>query len=84
MQIQNSLEWQSARSELTSNINKLPYDASIRKMLIYIDGLVVELSKLEVEARRTKVKHYTDAQLVKINASIDQVEKIIMLAILML
>ncbi len=83
MKIQNSLEWEQARGELKTQIEKLPYDPSIRRMVKNIDAMVTQLSKIEVEARRTKVSYYRDAQLTKINDAIDDVNKILVIAILL-
>ena len=82
MKIKNSLDWEPVRQELKLQIQKLPYDASIRQMLKNIDVMVAELSKIEVEARRTKVSYYKDAQLTKVNEAIESLDKIIIIAIL--
>lgn len=83
MKIKNSLGWQNARSELKATILKLPYEPSVRQMIKNIDTMVTQLSKIEVEARRTKVECYKNEQLAKVNAAIDDVNKILMIAILM-
>ncbi len=83
MKIKNSLEWEDVRRELKVQIGNLPYDASIRHMVKNIDGMVTELSKIEVEARRTKVSYYKDAQLTKINDAIEALNKILVIAILL-
>jgi hypothetical protein len=84
MKIKNSLEWENVRIDLKFQILKLPYDTSIRQMLRNIDVMVGELSKVEVEARRTKVSYYKDAQLTKVNEAIESLDKIIMIGILMM
>ena len=83
MNIKNSLEWDQVRRELKLQIEKLPYDQSIRKMIKNIDWMVTELSMIEVEARRTKVSYYVDAQLTKINDAISAINKILVIAILL-
>ena len=83
MKIQNSLEWETVRQDLKQQILKLPYDTSIRQMLKNIDTMVADLSRTEVEARRTKVPYYRDAQLTKINDSISAINKILVIAILL-
>ena len=82
MEIKNSLEWQTVRSDYESKIQKLKYDPSVRQMLRNIDTMVVELSKIEVEARRTRVRHYANAQLAKINDSVELLERLLVMAIL--
>ena len=83
MKITNSLEWDQVRRELKAQIEKLPYDPSIRQMVKNIDKMVSELSKIEVEVRRTKVSYYADAQLTKINDAISVINKILVIAILL-
>jgi hypothetical protein len=84
MKIKNSLEWENVRIDLKFQILKLPYDTSIRQMLKNIDVMVGELSKIEVEARRTKVSYYKDAQLTKVNEAIESLDKIIIIGILLM
>jgi hypothetical protein len=84
MKIKNSLEWQTIRSDLKEQIIKLPYDTSIRQMLKNIDSMVDDLSRTEVEARRTKVTYYRDEKLSKVNEAIESLDKIIIIGILLM
>lgn len=84
MKIKNSLEWDPIRQELKQQILKLPYDTSIRQMLKNIDGMVADLSKTEVEARRTKVSYYRDEKLSKVNEAIESLDKIIIIGLMFL
>jgi hypothetical protein len=84
MKIKNSLDWDLVRYDLKQQILKLPYDTSIRQMLKNIDRMVDDLSKTEVEARRTKVAYYRDEKLSKVNEAIESLDKIIMIGILMM
>jgi hypothetical protein len=52
----------------------------LRKLLKNIDGMIETLSRLEVEARRTKNIARSDEQLQKINGAVDTLEKWIMMA----
>jgi hypothetical protein len=83
MKIKNSLEWQTVWSELNEQMHKLPYDTSIRQMLKNIDSMVDDLSRTEVEARRTKVTYYRDEKLSKVNEAIESLDKIIIIGILL-
>ena len=83
MKITNSLEWESVRRELKKSIQSLPYDPQLRLMLRNIDTMVGELSKSEVDARRTKVNYYTQEKLSKINESIVTLDKLIVLGALL-
>jgi hypothetical protein len=84
MKIKNSLEWQTIRSDFKEQILKLPYDTSIRQMLKNIDSMVDDLSRTEVEARRTKVTYYQDEKLSKVNEAIESLDKIIIIGILLM
>jgi hypothetical protein len=68
--------------ELESKISQLDYSPDIRKMLKNIDTMITELSKIEVEARRTKRDTVVKAQLDKINEAVDTVEKWVIMAVL--
>lgn len=83
MKIKNSLEWDLVRYDLKQQILKLPYDTSIRQMLKNIDTMVSDLSRAEVEARRTKVSYYTDEKLTKVNEAIESLDKIIIIGLLL-
>ena len=83
MQLQNSLDWYDARNMLQAQLDTLPYNPDLRKMLKNIDSMVEKLSKLEVDARRTHVEHYTKEQVEKVNSAIDHLEKLILIAKLM-
>ena len=83
MKIKNSLEWDLVRYDLKQQILKLPYDTSIRQMLKNIDVMVNDLSRAEVEARRTKVSYYTDEKLKKVNEAIESLDKIIIIGLLL-
>jgi hypothetical protein len=80
--IKNSLDWPKVRVELESKISQLDYSPDIRKMLKNIDTMITELSKIEVEARRTKRDTVVKAQLDKINEAVDTVEKWVIMAVL--
>jgi hypothetical protein len=78
--ITNSLEWDLYRIKLKDKILDLPYNPDLRKLLRNIDGMIDALSRLEVEARRTKNSTRCDEQLQKINGAVDTLEKWIMMA----
>jgi hypothetical protein len=84
MKIKNSLEWETVRRDLKQQILKLPYDTSIRQMLKNIDRMVDDLSRIEVEARRTKVSYYRNEKLSKVNEAIESLDKIIVIGILLM
>ena len=83
VKIENSLEWSDVRSSLVNQLDSIGYNPDLRKMLKNIDVMIVDLSKLEVEARRTRKTSYTSEQVIKINKAIDHLEKLLLMAKLM-
>lgn len=81
--IKTSLEWSAKRAELVDQMQNLDYNSDLRKMLRGIDGMVVELSRIEVDARRLKSSTKVNEQLQKVNSAINTVEQWIVMAILM-
>ena len=80
--IKNSLEWQAHRRDLAEKVRSVPYSPDLRRMLKNIDDLVTELSKIEVEARRTKSKTKVNIHLNKISEAINTLEQWTLLAAL--
>jgi hypothetical protein len=83
VKIETSLDWQKVRTQLTNELNSIGYNPDLNKMLSNINPMVTELSKLEVEARRTRKKTYCDNQIEKINNAINHLEKLLLIAKLM-
>jgi hypothetical protein len=83
MEIQNSLDWPGVHSELRHQLHDLGYNPDLYKMLNNITTMVVELSKAEVEARRSKSYRVTQEKVADINKAINHLEKILLMAILM-
>lgn len=80
--ILNSLDWNMYRVTLKQQISGLPYNPDLHLLLKNIDGMVDELSRREVDARRTKNSTGVCDQLEKIKAAIETLEKWIMMAAL--
>ena len=83
MQIENSLDWQKVGIDLQSQISQLGYNADLNKMFVNIGLMVTALSKLEVEARRSKSTRVTTEKVTEINKAIDHLEKLLLMALLM-
>lgn len=83
MQIQTSLDWQAVHSELRNQIERLPFNPDLRKMLNNISNMVSELSSAEVETRRINKPEYNQPLVDKINKAIDHLEKLLLVAKLM-
>lgn len=81
--ITNSLQWESERLRLKTQILGLPYNADLRRILRNIDDMVVELSKIEVDARRTKSNTKVNGQLAKIETAINTLEQWLIMAALL-
>jgi hypothetical protein len=83
MEIKNSLDWQEVHSNLRRQLSTLGWNPDLRMMLNNITNMVVELSKVEVEARRSKSDRVTQEKVADINKAINHLEQILLMAILM-
>ncbi len=83
MEIQNSLDWQKVHADLSSQLSSSGYNPDLYKMLNNITLMITELSKLEVEARRSKSTRLTEEKVVDINKAINHLEKLMLIAMLM-
>ena len=84
MFINNSLDWEKVSIELLAQQNALPYNRDLNKLYQNIVKMVTELSKLEVTARRLNSPHLTVEKIAEINSAIDRLEKLLLLAKLLL
>jgi hypothetical protein len=78
--IQTSLDWNKEKDRLKKHLSSINYNPNLHKVLNNIDTMVQDLSKLEVEARRTHNNSKLVESLEKINQSILQLEKLIVIA----
>jgi hypothetical protein len=83
MKIETALDFQDVSIALKRDIQSAGYNPDLIKMLKNIETMVTDLSKLEVTARRIQKFSYTVDLVNKINASIDRLEKLILMAQLM-
>jgi hypothetical protein len=83
VKIETSLDWEKVQDSLNSQLESIGYNPDLRKMLKNIDVMVSQLSKLEVEARRTRHDSYSNEQKNKVNKAIDHLEKLLLMAKLM-
>jgi hypothetical protein len=84
MKIQSSLDWFDVSKNLTNQLESIGYNPDLKKMYKNIEGMIEGLSKLEVDARRTHKPELTKPNLDKINSAIDHLEKLILMAKLMI
>lgn len=83
MKIQSSLDWLSVWSNLHTQLDSLPYNPDLYKMLKNIEKMIDDLSKLEVEARRIRNTSILQEKITRINQAIDHLEKLLIIAQLM-
>ena len=83
MKIEQATDWGNVKDELRSVVRGIGYNPDLNRMLKNIDSMVAELSKLEVEARRTRKTTYIQSEINKINDAITTIEKWLMIATLM-
>ena len=83
MKIERALDWDKVSNDLLMQLNTLRYNADLRLMLKNINGMVTDLSKLEVSFRRTRKYSIIEDKLSDINKAIDHLEKLILMAKIM-
>lgn len=83
MELKISTDWQEIELDLKTKIHRIGYNPDLERMLKNIQSMVTELSKMEVDARRTRKTTYTAEQIVKINQAIVTLEKWMIMAALM-
>lgn len=83
MKIATSLDWVEVQDNLRTQLNKIPYNSDLHKILKNIEKMVDDLSKLEVQARRIRNTSYLTDRINEINKTIDHLEKLILMATLM-
>lgn len=83
MKIKTSLDWNLVSKDLLKQLSSVGYNPDLHKMFQNMHSMIDKLSKLEVEARRTKKDTYLQQQLTDINKSIDHLEKLLLMAKLM-
>jgi hypothetical protein len=80
--IGSSLDWDIHRQQLKSQIQTLPYNHDLRRLLKNIDAMVDELSRAEVFARRHRKAIVDLPEVKKVNEAIETLEKWIVMAAL--
>ncbi len=83
MTIKTSLDWANESVRLSKHIMSCGYNPDLHKLVLNIDKMVDNLSKIEVEARRTHKTYLVEEKIAEINSAIDRLEKLILIAKLM-
>jgi hypothetical protein len=78
-----ALEARHIIMDLRIQLNRLPYNPDLRKLCNNIGEMNSQLSRLEVEARRTRKTHKTDAYKEDMVKAIKHLEHLILMAKLM-
>lgn len=84
MKITTALDFQTVSDTLRKELRSIGYNPDLNKMYLNIESMVRELSKLEVMARRSHKSNITIDKINEINKAIDHLEKLIMMAKLMM
>jgi|APGre2960657404_1045060.scaffolds.fasta_scaffold46275_2 hypothetical protein len=80
MSITTSLDWEKESDRLMNFMSSSGYNPDLKKVYNNINGMITDLSKLEVEARRTHNNLKVEECLIKINEAIDRLEKLLLIA----
>lgn len=83
MKIERAIDWDRVSIDLLTQLNTIPYNPDLRVLLKNINGMVTELSKLEVAFRRTQKYSLLEDKVTQINDAISHLEKLILIAKLM-
>ena len=83
MEIKTALEGREVCDRLRKELSQIRYNPDLQKMLKNINGMVTQISKLEVECRRAHSRAILETPLKKVNESVDHLQKLILMAKLM-
>lgn len=82
MEIKTTADWFDVDTELQRQIRGVGYNRDLAKMKRNLDSMITDLSRAEVEARRTKNYRYIQPQIDQINNSIQSLEHWILMLML--
>ena len=82
MEIKTINDWFEVERELTQRIRSLGYNPDLAKMKRNLDEMIRDLSRAEVEARRTKNSRYVQPRIDEINRTIESIEHWILMLVL--
>jgi hypothetical protein len=83
MKIERAIDWNQVSVELATQMNGIGYNPDLVRMHLNIGKMVSELSKLEVNLRRTGKFEMLDDRVAEINKAINHFEKLLLMANLM-
>jgi hypothetical protein len=83
MEIKRALDWDRVSVLIRDKMSTLGYNPDLQKVYWNIDKMITELSKLEVDARRTQKFSYLDAKVEEINKAIHHLDQLILIGLIM-
>ena len=83
MKIERAIDWNQVSIDLSSQMNGIGYNPDLVRMHLNIGKMVSELSKLEVNLRRTGKFEMLNDRVTEINTAINHLEKLVLMANLM-
>lgn len=83
MKIERAIDWNQVSIEIATQMNGIGYNPDLVRMHLNIGKMVSELSKLEVNLRRTGKYNMLDDRVAEINNAINHLEKLVLMANLM-
>lgn len=83
MKIERAIDWNQVSIELSAQMNGIGYNPDLHRMHKNIDKMVSELSRLEVNLRRTGKFEMLNDKVAGVNSAINHLEKLVLMANLM-
>ena len=81
--VTTALEGRAKIDQLHKQLQTVPYNPDLRRLLKNCEGICTEVSKKEVLGRNSRQNYHTEKPLKDLNEAIDRLEKLILLAKLM-
>lgn len=82
LRIQCAMDWPKIEIELKRSLREIGYNRDLDQMFKTLSSEITQLSKLEVDARRTKDVRICRDQLVKVNEILTSLEQWMLIAAL--
>ena len=83
MNVKTAIDGRTVCDELRRDLSSIRYNPDLRKMLKNIEGMLTDISKKEVICRQSRQSFILEGPLASLNQSIDQLQKLILVAKLM-
>lgn len=83
MEIQSAIEGRDVCDKLRKDLRNIRYNPDLNKMYRNIEKMVTDISKLEVECRRSSHKFVLEEPLANLNKAVKHLQNLILIAKLM-